>query len=64
MRIVVDYSRCGSQGLCEMEAPELFEIQEDGLLKVLDEEPSEHQRTEAEAAVIACPNRALSLAGG
>jgi ferredoxin len=37
MRIVVDHDRCTGLGMCEAEAPELFEVQDDGSLSVLDE---------------------------
>ena len=30
MRIVLDTSKCTGLGMCEAEAPELFEVQEDG----------------------------------
>lgn len=61
MRIVVDYDKCTGLGMCEAEAPELFEVQDDGSLTVLKECPSESQRAEAEAAVESCPTEALSI---
>jgi ferredoxin len=61
MRIVVDYDKCTGLGMCEAEAPELFEVQDDGSLTVLNEKPSEEHRAECEAAVEACPTEALSL---
>src|SRR4030088_2666238 len=33
MRIVVDRDRCTGLGMCEAEAPDLFEVQDDGTLK-------------------------------
>jgi ferredoxin len=61
MRIVVDYDKCTGLGMCEAEAPELFEVQDDGSLTVLNDRPSADQRAEAEAAVEACPTEALSI---
>ncbi|HEY9417521.1 MAG TPA: ferredoxin [Pseudonocardia sp.] len=61
MRIVVDYARCTGLGMCEAEAPDMFEVQDDGSLIVLNETPSEEQRAEAEAAVESCPTDALSI---
>jgi ferredoxin len=61
MRIVVDYDRCTGLGMCEAEAPDLFEVQDDGSLTVLNEHPSADQREVAEAACEACPTEALSL---
>ncbi|HZZ46657.1 MAG TPA: ferredoxin [Pseudonocardia sp.] len=61
MRIVCDYDKCTGLGMCEAEAPELFEVQDDGSLQILDENPGEDRRAEAEAAVESCPTEALSL---
>ncbi|HZZ51241.1 MAG TPA: ferredoxin [Pseudonocardia sp.] len=61
MRIVVDYDKCTGLGMCEAEAPDLFEVQDDGSLTVLVEKPAESQREELEAAVESCPTEALSI---
>lgn len=61
MRIVVDRSRCTGLGMCEAEAPDLFEVQEDGTLLVLDEHPGSAHREALEAAVDSCPTEALSI---
>jgi ferredoxin len=61
MRIVVDYDKCSGLGMCEAEAPDLFEVQDDGSLVVLNERPSEEQRAGAQAACESCPTEALSL---
>jgi ferredoxin len=61
MRIVVDREKCSGLAMCEVEAEDLFEVQEDGSLVILDETPSEDQREAAEAAVAACPTEALSI---
>jgi ferredoxin len=61
MRIVVDRDKCTGLGMCEAEAPDLFEVQDDGTLTVLDERPEEAQREAAEAAVLSCPTEALTL---
>jgi ferredoxin len=62
MRIVVDYNKCTGLGMCEAEAPELFEVQDDGSLLVLQEKPDADRRAELEAAVESCPTEALSIA--
>ncbi|HEX4250569.1 MAG TPA: ferredoxin [Pseudonocardia sp.] len=61
LRIVVDRDKCTGLGMCEAEAPELFEVQDDGTLAILNDSPSSGQRDEAEAACLACPTEALSL---
>ncbi|HTF51399.1 MAG TPA: ferredoxin [Pseudonocardia sp.] len=61
VRIVIDRDRCTGLGMCEAEAAELFEVQDDGSLAILNDHPSPEQRAEAEAACLACPTEALSL---
>jgi len=61
MRIVVDRDRCTGLGMCEAEAPDLFEVQDDGTLKLLNDRPGAPDRESAESAVLACPTEALSL---
>ncbi|MGQ0631388.1 MAG: ferredoxin [Sporichthyaceae bacterium] len=61
MRIVVNYDKCTGLGMCEAEAPDLFEVQDDGSLKVLNDTPGSDQLAAAEAAVDSCPTEALSL---
>ena len=61
MKIVVDYVKCTGLGMCEAEAPDLFEVQDDGSLTVLNDCPSADQLAAAQAAVDSCPTEALSL---
>jgi ferredoxin len=61
LRIEVNYARCTGLGMCEAEAPELFEVQEDGSLSVLDEKPAAEHRAACEAAVASCPTEAIRL---
>ena len=41
MRVVVDFDLCESNALCMAAAPEVFEVRDDDLLYVLDENPPE-----------------------
>jgi ferredoxin len=61
MRIVVDRDKCTGLGMCEAEAPDLFEVQDDGSLTVLNDQPGAGDLEAAEAAVMACPTEALTL---
>jgi ferredoxin len=47
--------------MCEVEASDLFEVQHDGFLVILDEAPGEDRHDAAEAAMMACPTEALSI---
>ena len=63
MRITFDAARCCSSGMCESFAPEVFEIDDDGALQVLDPTPSEEARGRVTTAVEACPTGALGIEG-
>ena len=63
MRIVVDRDRCQGLGMCESMAHEFFELDDDDVMHVLDENPGEEHRKLLHAATQACPVLALSLEG-
>ena len=59
--IVVDRDLCQGHGVCEGEAPDLFEVGKDMQVVVLAERPSDDARAAAEAAVKYCPTHAISI---
>jgi ferredoxin len=61
MRVVVDFDLCESNALCMGLAPEVFEVRDDDLLYVLDENPPEELRAKVEAAIRTCPKNAISI---
>jgi ferredoxin len=61
LRIVVDLDLCQGHGVCESEAPEVFEVDRDRKVHVLDPAPDDSRRRALEAAVKYCPTHALSL---
>jgi sterol 14-demethylase len=63
-RIVVDPDLCQSHGVCEGEAPDLFEVPRHSKVVVLDATPPDGLRAQAEAAVKYCPTHALSIVEG
>lgn len=63
MRILLDESACTSIGMCESLAPDVFELDDAGLLLVLDPEPDAARRAEVASACEACPNSALTIEG-
>jgi ferredoxin len=60
MRVIVDRSKCSGIGLCELTAPSVFEVADDGQSRVL-RDPSDDQRETVEEAVGNCPTEALSI---
>jgi ferredoxin len=61
MRVVVDFDQCESNALCMAQAPEVFEVRDDDLLYVLDENPPDELREKVLSAVRACPKNAISI---
>jgi ferredoxin len=61
MRVVVDMDLCESNGVCEGIVPEVFRIDDDDVLQVLEEHPDESLRARVEDAVRSCPKQAISL---
>ena len=60
MRIEVDLDICQGHGMCEMEAPDVFEAHTDHV-EILNSNPDESQRSEVEAGVHYCPTQALRI---
>ena len=61
LRIVVDRDLCQGHGVCEAEAPDVFAVDRDRKVVVLDETPAEEHRKALEPAVKYCPTHALSI---
>ena len=61
MKIVVDRDLCDGHGMCEAMAHEFFELDDDDVLTILNENPDESDRDKVHAAVQACPALALTL---
>jgi ferredoxin len=61
MRVVVDFELCESNALCMGIVPQVFEVRDDDLLYVLDENPPEELRAKIMEAVRTCPKNAISV---
>jgi sterol 14-demethylase len=62
--IAVDADLCQGHGVCESEAPAVFEVTRDRKVSVLVTEPGDEVRSQVEAAVKYCPTHALRLVEG
>ncbi len=62
-RVEVDRDRCLGTGTCEMIAPEVFEVGDDGVVAVVRPVVAGDDDGVVEEAVRACPVQALTLAG-
>ncbi|WP_432842566.1 ferredoxin [Dactylosporangium sp. CA-092794] len=61
MRIEVDYDSCESNALCAAAAPEVFELDDDDQLAVLQPKPPLALCGAVEEAARSCPKRAITL---
>jgi ferredoxin len=61
MKVVVDEDRCGGHGLCEAINADYFEVQSNGLSKVLRDEIDPDDMPDIEDAVASCPTEALRI---
>jgi sterol 14-demethylase len=61
MRVTVDLELCQGHGVCESEAPTVFELAKREKVVILDESPPDEARSEVEAAVRYCPTSALHI---
>jgi ferredoxin len=60
VRISVSNARCHQYGICQANAPDLFELTEDERLRYVSRVGSGHLE-QAKAAARSCPMRAVSL---
>ena len=60
-KVTVDVKKCAGLGMCESWAPDLFEVQEDGKVRVPSGEVEESLRDMVQGAVDNCPTGALNI---
>ncbi|MBA3409326.1 MAG: ferredoxin [Geodermatophilaceae bacterium] len=56
-----DFGVCQGYANCVMTAPEVYDIDDDGVVVLLKEEISEEERAKVQEAVNSCPVSALSI---
>ncbi|MFB4297649.1 ferredoxin [Actinomadura sp. NTSP31] len=62
MQIELDSGKCAGHGVCALEAPEIFDIDDESGLAVLrTEQRPEGQEAAVNAAVRGCPERAITI---
>lgn len=61
MKVTVDWNLCDGNGVCAIEAPAHFEMDDEDELVVLKDHVDESERAEVAAAVRVCPKRALAI---
>jgi ferredoxin len=63
MELRVDRDLCEANGVCTGIAPEVFDLDDEDELHILQPDPSTQVRDRVEQAVVACPKNALFLDG-
>ena len=63
IRVVVDREICQDHGQCVFAAPQVFELDEEGKLDVLQDEVDESLRANVEEAADVCPVQAITIEG-
>ncbi|MHB8840881.1 MAG: ferredoxin [Candidatus Aquicultor sp.] len=58
---VVNHDECIGDGICEQICPEVFELRDDGLAYVINENPDESLYEKIEEAVEECPAVAITF---
>lgn len=61
MKVEVDLGACRSYAICVGIAPDVFELDDDGLLVVLRSEAAEGDEDRMREAALACPTQAILL---
>lgn len=59
MRAKINHDECIGDGICEEICPEVFELRDDGLAYVINEEPEDDLDDKIEEAVEECPTSAI-----
>lgn len=63
MKIVIDTDLCEANAVCMGLAPDVFRLEDDDSLTVLQESPAESLRDDIDNAVRRCPRGAITLEG-
>ena len=61
MKVKVDRTKCSGIGLCEVAAPSVYQVGDDGQSHVLTDEISTEELQAVEEAIAGCPTSALSI---
>jgi ferredoxin len=64
MKVIVDLDVCQAHGDCVVAAPEIFDLgDDDDVVTLINSEPDEELRANAEQAVLDCPVTAIRIEG-
>lgn len=61
MKVKSDVKKCEGFASCMIIAPDVFDLDDDNIVTVLDDTPPENLRGEVEEAIRSCPRSAIWL---
>jgi ferredoxin len=61
MKPKINEDECIGDGICEEICPEVFELGDDGLAHIINDDPEESLDDKIEEAVEECPTSAISI---
>ncbi len=61
MQVIVDFDICQAYAVCVGLLPEVFAIQDNGRLQLLEEHPDDSLRAQLAEAARLCPMQAISI---
>ncbi len=61
VKITIDVDKCIGSGSCEMIAPGIFEVGDDGLVQLLENSPSAEHHGVVRTAAASCPTQVISV---
>lgn len=61
MRIQIEETRCDGHGLCVVEAPEVFDLNDDDIAVVKAAAPPAELEEQVNRAVAVCPKAAITI---
>jgi ferredoxin len=60
-RVEVDADLCQGHAMCELEAPDVFNVPKRGTVEIIDPEPPDEMRDDVERAIEMCPTQAIFI---
>jgi ferredoxin len=61
MRVIVNFDRCESNAVCMATAPEVFRVDDEDNLHILQDDPPPDLRGKVEQAARSCPRLAIRV---
>ncbi len=61
MKVEIDVTKCIGSGSCEMLAPEVFSVGDEGVVSLIDANPGDALLEQVRAAATACPTGVITI---